>query len=157
MFTFSWRSFFTTQLLAILAVVLTLVMFFVFPPLEGGRRELSARFGAYLSLGIPLFYIPYFIYQIFRPGEIKIDLDNKKAVYGGKVISLNKVKKINIGKSHLSDGKTIIFQDKDGYGILVVSSWYKTRSIESELIKLESYSASNHIEFSITEPLTNSV
>jgi len=127
------------------------VFFFAFPadPEHYGSRDLVRRVMPYVTLSFPIFYMPYFLYRIFGPGKINIDLDNKKAFYGNKAIKLNKVIKIHIsqGKKH---GVTIHFYADEV--ILRVSSWYKTHSIESELIKIESYCLSNNIELeSISE------
>jgi len=123
------------------------VVFFYFPPgpeASYGQRALSRHLMPYVMLSFPLLYFPYFLYQMFRPGKIKIDLNNKKAFYGNKTINLNKVRKIHIIKKK-KDGPTIDFYaDKV---ILRVNSWYKTRSIESELLIIESYCLSNNIEF----------
>jgi len=144
-FNFSWKSFFIAQSPPIFGAIVILVLFIAFPaqPEHYGSRDLVRRVMPYVTLSFPLFYIPYFLYRIFGPGKIKIDLDNKKAFYGNKPISLNKVRKIYIKKNEKHGTNIHFYADKV---ILRVSSWYKTRSIESELLKIESYCLSNNIQ-----------
>ena len=149
---FSWKSFLINQLPMLLVAFLIVGMFLIFPPPSSelwGHENTEFRriILPYVGLFFTFFYSLYFLYQILRPGSMKIDFKNKKVFYGKNIIDIKKVKIVTIYKKKAQNGILISLENKDV--ILMIPSWYKAISVQTTILKLKSYCLNNNIEFKI--------